>query len=555
MENKMYKVTISGVTKEFLAGTTYGEVLEGFDLSNDSPVVLVVIEGRLRELHKTLKEDCNLELVTLADRIGHRTYKRSVSFLLLKAIYKIGGQENIKKVILHHSIGAGFYYTIEGNVVISPEFIAKVKAYMLEQVAKCVPIMKRSVDIDTAKEIFRQHGMVDKEKLLRYRQVSRVNVYSIGSFEDYFYGFMVWHTGYLKYFDLFAYDEGLILQMPLPEAPEVVPPLKDSPKIFQIQKESEKWGQMLAVDTVGSMNDLISKDGIQRLILISEALQEGKISKIAEEIVRRDHVKFVMIAGPSSSGKTTFSHRLSIQLEAHGLKPHPIAVDNYFVNREDTPLDEHGERNYECLEAIDVKQFNQDMTALLKGEKVEIPSFNFTEGRREYKGDFLQLGANDILVIEGIHGLNDKLSYQLPKENKFKIYISALTQLNIDEHNRIPTTDGRLIRRMVRDNRTRGTNAQSTIAMWPSVRRGEEENIFPFQEEADVMLNSALIYELAVLKIYAEPLLFQIEKGEPQYYEAKRLLKFLDYFVGVPSDDIPYNSIVREFIGGGCFDV
>ena len=551
----MYKVTIDKTTKEFLAGTTYGEMLEEFDLNNDSPVVLVVVDGRIRELHKTLKEDCDIEVVTLADRIGHQTYRRSMSFLLLKAIYKVGGQENIRKVILHHSIGPGFYYTIDGDVQVTPEFIAKVKDYMLAQVEARVPIMKRSVDIDMAKEIFRKHGMIDKEKLLRYRQVSSVNVYSIGSFEDYFYGFMVWHTGYLKHFDLFAYDEGLILQMPLPEAPEVVPPLKDSPKIFKVQKESEKWGQMLAVDTVGSMNDMISKDGIQRLILIAEALQEGKISKIAEEIVSRDHVKFVMIAGPSSSGKTTFSHRLSIQLEAHGLKPHPIGVDNYFVNREDTPLDEHGERNYECLEAIDVKQFNKDMIALLNGERVQIPSFNFVEGKREYKGNFLQLGTNDILVIEGIHGLNDKLSYELPKENKFKIYISALTQLNIDEHNQIPTTDGRLIRRMVRDNRTRGTNAQSTIAMWPSVRRGEEENIFPFQEEADVMLNSALIYELAVLKIYAEPLLFQIEKGEPQYYEAKRLLKFLDYFVGVPSDDIPHNSIVREFIGGGCFDV
>ena len=552
---KMCKVTVEGVTKEFVKGTPYGEVLEAFELKEKNPVVLVNVEGQLRELHKLLKNDCELQLLTLKDNIGHRTYKRSVSFLMLKAIYKIGGQENIDKVILHHSIGDGFYYTIEGNVPITSEFIAKVKAYMLEQVEKRVPIMKRSVDIDTAREIFKKHGMVDKEKLFRYRQVSRVNIYSIGSFEDYFYGFMVWNTGYLKYFDLVAYDDGMILQMPSMRNPEVVPPIKDSPKMFQIQKESEAWGRMLEVDTVGSMNDLISAGGMQRLILISEALQEGKISKIADEIAKRDNVKFVMIAGPSSSGKTTFSHRLSIQLEAHGLKPHPIAVDNYFVNRKDTPLDENGERNYECLEAIDVEQFNKDMVDLLNGKRVDIPSFDFVEGKREYKGNFLQLGANDILVIEGIHGLNDKLSLQLPKENKFKIYISALTQLNIDEHNRIPTTDGRLLRRMVRDNRTRGASAKDTISMWPSVRRGEEENIFPFQEQADVMLNSALIYEFAVLKIYAEPLLFQIEKGEPQYYEAKRLLKFLDYFIGVPSHDIPHNSIVREFVGGSCLDV
>lgn len=262
-----------------------------------------------------------------------------------------------------------------------------------------------------------------------------------------------------------------------------------------------------------------------------------------------------MIAGPSSSGKTTFSHRLSIQLAAHGMKPHPIAVDNYFVNREDTPRDENGNYNYECLEAIDVELFNRDMNALLKGERVELPRFNFKLGKREYKGDFLQMQPNDILVIEGIHGLNDRLSYSLPTESKFKIYISALTQLNIDEHNRIPTTDGRLIRRIVRDNRTRGTSAKATIAMWPSVRRGEDENIFPYQEQADAMFNSALLYELAVLKLYAEPVLFQIGSDEPEYQEAKRLLKFLDYFVGIPSEDIPKNSILREFVGGSCFDV
>ena len=262
-----------------------------------------------------------------------------------------------------------------------------------------------------------------------------------------------------------------------------------------------------------------------------------------------------MIAGPSSSGKTTFSHRLSIQLSAHGMKPHPIAVDNYFVNREDTPRDENGNYNYEFLEAIDVELFNRDMNALLKGERVELPRFNFKLGKREYKGDFLQMQPNDILVIEGIHGLNDRLSYSLPTESKFKIYISALTQLNIDEHNRIPTTDGRLIRRIVRDNRTRGTSAKATIAMWPSVRRGEDENIFPYQEQADAMFNSALLYELAVLKLYAEPVLFQIGSDEPEYQEAKRLLKFLDYFVGIPSEDIPKNSILREFVGGSCFDV
>ena len=339
------------------------------------------------------------------------------------------------------------------------------------------------------------------------------------------------------------------------DEPEKVPPFKPWIKLFQVQKESGNWGEMIGADAVGDLNEQISQKGANELILIAEALQEAKISQIADRIANDRSKKFIMIAGPSSSGKTTFSHRLSIQLSAHGLKPHPIAVDNYFVNREDTPLDEEGNYNFECLEAIDVKQFNEDMTALLRGEQVSMPSFNFKTGMREYRGDSLRLGPEDVLVIEGIHCLNDKLSFSLPDESKFRIYISALTQINIDEHNRIPTTDGRLIRRIVRDARTRGASAKATIAMWNSVRRGEEENIFPYQESADVMFNSALIYELAVLKLYAEPLLFSIQPGEPEYNEAKRLLKFLDYFVSVPSEAIPHNSILREFVGGGCFDV
>lgn len=309
------------------------------------------------------------------------------------------------------------------------------------------------------------------------------------------------------------------------------------------------------LETVGALNDRIAKGDMSHLILIQEALQEKKIAEIAAQIAARKNARFVMIAGPSSSGKTTFSHRLSVQLEAIGLKPHPIAVDNYFVNRVDSPRDEYGNYNYEILECLDVELFNRDMTGLLEGKQVELPYYNFKKGVREYKGNFLQLGEGDILVIEGIHCLNDRLSYTLPADSKFKIYISALTQLNIDEHNRIPTTDGRLLRRMVRDARTRGSSARETIRMWPSVRRGEEENIFPFQEEADAMFNSALVYELAVLKQYAQPLLFAIPKDSEEWLEAKRLLKFLDYFIGVSSEDIPKNSILREFIGGSCLNV
>jgi uridine kinase len=548
-------VTINGETKTYPEGITYAEIVEEYQGTTPNPIILVVANGRLRELHKRVHKDCTLSFVTTGDTIGHKTYKRSACFILLKAVYDVAGRENLEKVVLHFSIGAGLYFTIKGNVKTDADFVAKVKARMQEIVDAKIPIMKRSVGTDDAIEIFHRHGMYDKEKLFRYRRVSRVNIYSIEKFEDYYYGFMAHHTGYIQYFDVLPYMDGLVLVLPNQSEPSKVPQFVPSPKFFQVQMDAESWGEMQQMATVGELNDRIANEGIERVILIQEAMHEAKISMIAKQIAQESGKKFIMIAGPSSSGKTTFSHRLSIQLAAHGLKPHPIAMDNYFKNREDTPVDEFGEKNFECLEAIDVEQFNKDMTGLLNGERVEIPEFNFKTGHREYKGHYLQLGPEDVLVLEGIHGLNDKLSYSLPAESKFKIYISALTQLNVDEHNRIPTTDGRLIRRIVRDARTRGTSARETIARWPSVRRGEEENIFPYQEEADVVFNSALIYELACLKVYAEPLLFGINKGAPEYQEAKRLLKFFDYFVPVASQAVPHNSILREFIGGSCFAV
>ena len=366
---------------------------------------------------------------------------------------------------------------------------------------------------------------------------------------------MVPSTGYLKYFELYPYDEGFVLQMPVKAEPEVVPPFKPQNKLFSVLTETSDWGAMMEVDTVGALNEHIAAGNINDIILIQEALMEKKIADIAAKIHMRKNVKFVMIAGPSSSGKTTFSHRLSIQLRTLGVKVHTIAVDDYFIDRERTPRDENGDYNFEILEALDVEQFNKDMTALGNGEEVDMPTYNFKTGKREYRGNKLKLNEGDVLVIEGIHCLNDKLSYSLDRDSKFKIYISALTTLNVDEHNRIPTTDGRLIRRMVRDARTRATSAEETIARWPSVRRGEENHIFPFQEEADVMFNSALIYELSVLKQYCEPLLFSIPRTSPYYSEANRLIKFLDYFLGVGSENIPTNSLLREFVGGGCFKV
>ena len=556
MNQEMVKVTIDGKEHEYAIGTTYREIVDEYQEEvAEAPVILVMADGKLRELQKKLKGDCTLEFVTTKDHIGFETYKRTVCLVLLRAIYDVAGKENIEKVMIHYSVGNGYYFTMAGKAVLDQHFLDNVKTRMQELADMCTPIGKRSVNTDDAVSLFHHHRMYDKEKLFRFRRVSKVNIYNIGYYEDYFYGYMADHAGYVKYFDLKLYDEGFVLELPTRKNPSVISPFRPEGKIFQVQKESQEWAEKMDISYVGDLNNHITKEGISNILLVQEALQEAKISDIAQRIVLEGNKKFIMIAGPSSSGKTSFSHRLSIQLLAHGMKPHPIGVDNYFKNREETPLDEYGEKNYECLEAIDVEQFNKDMLALLRGERIELPVFNFKTGQREYKGDFLQLGPEDVLVIEGIHGLNDKLSYALPAESKFKIYISALTQLNIDEHNRIPTTDGRLLRRIVRDARTRGTSAKDTIARWPSVRRGEEANIFPYQEQADVMFNSALVYELACLKVYAEPLLFGIDKSEPEYLEAKRLLKFLDYFISVPSEDIPHNSLLREFVGGSCFDV
>ena len=521
----------------------------------DADIVLAQVNGKLLELHKKVPEGSSIKWITTKDSAGALAYKRSATIIMLKAIYDTVPREKIEKVKVEFSLSKGYYCSIKGDVVIDETFIENVEKRMKELVEEDIPIVKRSVSTGEAIERFRRHGMTDKVELFRYRRSSYVNLYSLDGFEDYYYGYMVPSTGYIRYYKLYLYDEGFVIQFPEKESPKVLPPFRPQNKLFKVLKETSEWGEMLGVGTVGELNNVISGGDINELILVQEALQEKKLAEIASVIAKDRDKKFIMIAGPSSSGKTTTSFRLAIQLRAHGLVPHQISLDNYFLDRHLTPKDENGNYNFECLEALDVEGFNRDMTDLLEHKTVEIPSFNFKTGKREYKGKYMTLGENEVLVIEGIHGLNDKLSYSLPKESKFKIYLSALTQLNVDEHNRIPTTDTRLLRRMVRDARTRGTEAGKTIAMWPSVRRGEEENIFPFQEEADVIFNSASIYELAVLKQYAEPLLFNIKPEEPEYLEAKRLLKFLDYFLGVTSDVIPINSIVREFVGGSCFDV
>ena len=554
-EKMMYHVKVNDEIREYEAGTTYLQIAKDFQKDYLHDIVLVYVDGKLQELYKSVKSDCEMRFETTGDSIGHKTYKRSMSLMLVKAIYDVAEHEDIERVRIHYSVSKGYYCTIEGKFKPDQQFLDRVDARMHEMVDMDMPINKRSIHTDDAIALFHQHGMYDKERLFEYRRVSKVNIYSMNEFEDYFYGYMVPSAGYLRYFKLYLYDEGFVIQMPDREEPEKVPDFCPHHKLFHVLKESTKWGDMQGIETVGDLNEKVTKGDVQQLVLVQEALQEKRIAEIAADIAKKPDVKFILIAGPSSSGKTTFSHRLSIQLRANGMVPHPIAVDNYFVEREDNPRDENGEYDFECLEAVDVKLFNQQMKDLLDGKEVVVPRFNFVSGHKEYDGKKKKLGPNDVLVIEGIHCLNPELTRELADENKFKIYISALTQLNIDEHNRIPTTDGRLLRRIVRDARTRGANAQRTIRMWQSVRRGEEKNIFPYQEEADVMFNSALIYELAVLKPYVEAQLFAIDRDCPEYQEAKRLLKFLDYFVGIGSENVPTNSLLREFIGGGCFNL
>jgi uridine kinase len=547
-------LTIVGDTKQFHKGITLEQLSEQYSTAYKSPIVAAIVNNDLTELTQAIVEDATIQFLDLTSQDGMRIYQRSMFFLLICATKEVLGE---CKVLVEHSIGRSYYCEIvKEGLVLDTDTVATIEKKMKELVDNAIPIEKMSIDIEDALEIFKTNHMHDKIKVFKYKKASIINLYRLNSVYDYFYGYMVPNTKYLQKFSLTLKQPGVALNLPSSQEPDKVPEFKSLEKLTQIFQEFSNWGRILEVDNVGDLNDIICKGEIGDLIRVSEALQEKKIAQIADKInERKDTVGVVLIAGPSSSGKTTFAQRLCVQLRVNGIKPYAISLDDYYVNREFTPKDEKGELDFEALEAIDIELFNRDLTHLLNGETVELPTFNFKTGKREYKGKFVKLNKNEMLVIEGIHGLNEKLSASIAKANKFKIYLSALTQLNIDNHNRIPTTDARLIRRMVRDNHFRGFGAATTISLWPSVRRGEEKNIFPYQEEADIMFNSSLIYELAVLKQYVEPLLFQIDKTMPQYAEAKRLIKFMNYFLGVPSEDIPNNSIIREFVGGSCFKV
>jgi len=530
-------------------GISLLELLEGYEKISKPPVVAAKVDNDIKELTSTISKDCKVTFLDIADEDGMRIYRRSLHFILIKAVRSLFPE---RKVVIGHSISKGIFCEITGSSELTEEEVRQIEAKMRELVDARIPFVKHELSMEEAEELLVRSGRLDRLHAVEHRNKQLVTIYSCGDMYDYFYGYMAPDTGYVKEFALMYYPPGLILMFPDRMNGCVMPVFKEQKKLFSIFREYKKWVHILGVHNVGALNDIVKSDNICELIRISEALHEKKIAQIAD-MITHSKKRLVLISGPSSSGKTTFAHRLSIQLRVNGLKPITISLDDYFVDREKTPKDENGDYDYEALEAIDIPLFNQHLNDLIKGLEIEMPLFNFVEGKREKSGKKLKISDDNILIIEGIHGLNDRLTPSIPKKSKFKIYVSALTSMNIDDHNRIPTTDTRFIRRIVRDFQFRGSSAINTIKRWPSVRRGEEKNIFPFQEEADVMFNSSLIYELGVLKTLAEPLLSEIDSSSPEYSEAKRLLQFLSYFLPIESREIPLNSILREFIGGSVF--
>ena len=547
-------VIVDGVEQMVPSDVTLEDLANGVAADYKEPIVLAVMNGRLSELFRKPSADARIHFLTTETDSGYMTFRRSACFVMLKAFQDVVGREKEYVVEMRHTVGNSLYCEYNSQEVpFSEELLSKVAKRMKELIQCNYPIEKRSISARKAEKVFQKLGDEDKKRLFRFRMASNINIYVLDDYADYFYGYMVPSTGYIHQFSLEPYEEGFVLTLPPKGDMKKMEPFVPRPKLFEIMEQSKEWGRTMKISSVADLNQCIADNKVQNLILVQEALQEKKIGEIADQIASTGK-KVVMIAGPSSSGKTTFSHRLSIQLMALGLNPHPVAMDDYFVNREDTPIDEKtGKYDFESIKALDTEQLNQDISDLLAGKEVAMPTFNFLTGQREYKGNTLRLGEKGVLVLEGIHGLNKECSRLVRQEDKFKIYISGLTTLNVDAHNRITTSDGRLLRRIIRDARTRGASATKTIGMWDSVRAGEEKNIFPFQEDADIMFNSSLIYEISVLKQFVQPLLFQVPEGTEEELEAKRLLKFLSYFLGVDSASVPNNSILREFIGGSCF--
>lgn len=550
----MIKATVNQSIYEVKEGTTLSDLAKQVQKPQEPIILLAYMDGKLKELFTPMTKDCHVRFVTLKEQAGYMAYKRTATLMFLKACEDLLGTGATTKIALDYSIGNSIFCDFLEDRVIDEAFARSIQKRMEELAKANLPITKRSLDTDQAAKYFDRIGFKGKKELFQFRRESKMNIYSLDGYDNYFYGYMAPSTGYISAFLVSAYQHGVVLQIPKRKQTEEIVPFTPQPKLFHVMQRSREWTKTMGVDTVGALNDEITHGNINHLILLQEGLQEKLLADIADEIVSKNK-RIILIAGPSSSGKTTFSHRLSIQLQIAGLTPHPVSMDDYFLDRELSPRDENGNYNFETIASLDVDLLTKHINQLLDGEEIDVPSYNFITGKREYHGHKLKIGEKDVLVMEGIHGLNGTLTNEIPEDAKYRIYVSALNQINLDEHNRIPSSDGRLLRRIVRDAMTRGNDARETISRWDSVRKGEEDNIFPYQEEADVMFNSAQIYEIAVLKQYAEPLLFAVPKDCPEYQEAKRLLKFLEYFLNIPSEAIPKTSLLREFIGGSCFDV
>ncbi|MCL2361713.1 MAG: nucleoside kinase [Defluviitaleaceae bacterium] len=516
------------------------------------PILVATVDNELQDLSRRLLFDSTVDFLDISDPNGYRTYQRSLTFLMIYAAKSVLGKK--ARVVVTHSINKNYYCELPDHPEPTKELLEEIERIMRETVAKDIPIEKHTLQKEAAIKLASDFGLEDKEKMLKYRHNLSVSFYKLDWFYNYFYGEMAPSTDCLSQYKLIKRSNGFMLQFPDASLGYEFAELPQNTKVEEVFEEANQWARIVNADTVGALNDNLCKSGNGMIIRIAEALHEKKVALLADRIVN-EHRRIVLIAGPTSSGKTTFAVRLSTQLRAIGAVPSVIGLDNYYHNRGDgrIPRDEFGNEDYETIKAIDTALITKNLQALLLGEGVELPTFNFLTGKREYKGRYMQLAPQDVLILEGIHGLNDEISRGVADQDKFKIFISALTQINIDDHNRIPTTDTRLVRRIVRDYQYRGTTAADTIDRWPSVLRGEAKYIYPHQEAADEFFNSALVYEMCVLKQYAEPLLFDITQDAPQYTEARRLIKFLSSFLCIPSENIPANSILREFVGGSCF--
>jgi len=551
MQDKII-LNVKGIGEvEAQRGITLFNLSEKIAKQDSRPALVAKVRGELMDMSRTVAYDSDIEFLDITDPQGYRTYQRGVTFLLIYAAKTVLGKK--ARVVVSHSISKNYFCELPDlTTEITSELLSEIEQVMRETVSKDLPIERLALPKETAIKICEEQGFYDKISLLKYRHNMTFSFYKLDWLYSYFYGEMVPRTGRLDRFKLVKRTRGFMLQFPDATNNYVFSDLAPENRLSEVFAESNQWMRIMKTDTVGALNDKLCHDGSGETIRVAEALHEKKIALLSDQITQ-EHRPIVLIAGPSSSGKTTFAARLGVQLRVNGATPHIISLDNYYHNREDCPKDEFGNYDFETIDAIDTDQIKHDLAALLDGKRVEIPTFNFFSGRREYKGNSLKLSPRDVLILEGIHGLNERVGGDVPRSDKFKIFISALTQINIDDHNRIPTTDARLLRRMVRDSLFRGASAAVTISMWPSVLRGENKYIYPCQELADAFFNSALVYEMSVLKQYAEPLLFCIEPDQPQYTEARRLIRFLSSFLGVPSDTIPPNSILREFVGGGCF--